>query len=82
MNTNPTEIRPTWVRMPRNGTLCPYSGMTRGSLYKLCASGAIKSAIIGNRESRRRVRLVNYDSLMAFIAAHAEPVKQETAPAA
>jgi hypothetical protein len=56
--------------------------MTRGSLYKLCASGAIKSAIIGNRESRRRVRLVNYDSLMAFIAAHAEPVKQETAPAA
>lgn len=60
-------IKPTWIRLPKNGHICPYSGMTRSYLHGLVAEGKIKSFSLKKPGQSRGVRLISYDSLMAYL---------------
>lgn len=62
-------LKPEWLRIPESVKV---SGIGRSLLYERLATGEIKSAVVKKRGAVRGIRLVNYDSLMAFIEAAVE----------
>lgn len=63
----PNYIKPEWVRLPKPGVNCPISGLCRSTLYQLCKAESIKSVVLRQRGAARGIRLLNYDSLIAFL---------------
>lgn len=82
----PTPTKPEWIRLPIKGK-CPHSGLSRSSLYALVSpseandfSPPVKSVVIRNRGAARGIRLISYDSLMAYFSSigASDPGKDET----
>ena len=70
---------PEFIRLPKTGTLCPYTGLTRSKMNELvlpCPQNdhkpPVKSVCLRQRGAVKGVRLVSFDSLITFIR------KQET----
>jgi hypothetical protein len=61
-------VKPEWLRLPDASRV---SGIGRSSLYILIKEGKIKSVCLRKRNSIRGIRLVNADSLNAFIESFA-----------
>lgn len=61
-------LRPEWIRLPKDGQTCPYSGLSRSYLANLVRQGLVPSKALRRRGAGRGVRLISYDGLMAFIA--------------
>jgi hypothetical protein len=57
-------MRPAWFRIP---DACAVSGIGRSLLYRHLTDGRIKSVCLRDRNKVRGIRLVNADSLFAFI---------------
>jgi len=57
-------LKPEWIRVPEAVRV---SGISRSSLYELIASGKIKSFSNRHRGAVRGIRLISYDSLMAYL---------------
>jgi len=57
-------LQPRWFRIP---DACTVSGIGRSLLYRHLAAGRIKSVCLRDRNKLRGVRLINADSLFAFI---------------
>jgi len=73
-NANNREAsRPEWVRIPKPRTTCPYSGLSRAHVHRLVKEGEVESMSLRKRGARTGVRLVSYDSLMAYIRSTGEP---------
>jgi hypothetical protein len=64
--------QPIWVRAPRGGGPCPWSGLSRSTLYALASEGRIRTASIRAPGSLRGVRLFHLPSIMALIEASEE----------
>jgi len=62
-------IRPEWIRLPKSGTRCPYSGLSRSAMNGLILDKEpkVKSTVLKTKGASRGVRLVNYESLMNHI---------------
>jgi len=69
-------IRPVWFRIP---DACAVSGIGRSLLYRHLTSGRIKSVCLRDRNNVRGIRLVNADSLFAFIESFAQSGEQSGA---
>jgi hypothetical protein len=68
-------VKPEWLRLPAPRERCPYTGLSRSTLNELTipgpANGAVppvKSVVLRKRGASRGIRLINYDSLMAYLA--------------
>lgn len=66
--------RPEFIRLPKNGMSCPYTGLKRSKLNELILpsefnaySPPVKSVCIRNRGQKKGVRLIAYDSLVAYL---------------
>ena len=68
IQTQSGAVKPEWIRFPKAGHLCSFSGLTRSFLYALAAEGKIKTLSLRERGKARGVRLISYDSLMAYIS--------------
>jgi len=68
--------RPEWLRVDKAASLY---GLSRSLLYELIADGSIKSANIRRRNALKGRRLVNADSLAAFVESHVEKRGSEVA---
>ena len=71
-------VKPEWIRLPLPSARCPYTGLSRTTLTELSvpceANGRkppVESKLLRKRGSLRGIRLLNYDSLMAYL--HALP---------
>jgi hypothetical protein len=81
MTTQPLEqtigkcelLRPQWFRIP---DACAVSGIGRSLLYRHLSSGRIKSVCLRERNNARGIRLVNADSLFAFIESFGSDERQ------
>ena len=69
-------VRPEWLRLPKPGHRCPVSGLCRSYLHTLVRDGKVQTVSIRERGRKTGIRLIGYDSLMAFIAKQAEPAEQ------
>ena len=79
-------LRPEFLRLPRGGTLCPVSGLTRSYLNSLILPTdanrhrpPVKSCCLRQRGAKKGVRLISYDSLMEYLRAHLETSESEAA---
>ena len=70
--------KPEWIRFPSKGK-CPYSGLSRSTLYNLVGANEsnnhrpqVKSILLRRRGGAGGVRLISYDSLMAYISGESE----------
>lgn len=68
-------IKPEWLRLPTPGTRCPFTGLSRSTLNELTIPGPanddkppVKSVVLRKRGATRGIRLINYDSLMGYLA--------------
>ncbi len=71
---NDTTTKPEFIRLPKPGTRCPFSGLSRTSLGELTIPGPandykppVKSHLLKKRGAVRGIRLVDYDSLIAYL---------------
>jgi len=70
-----TPPKPEWIRLPAPGHRCPYTGLSRSTLNELTIPGPangnkppVKSVVLRKRGAVRGIRLLNYDSLMQYLA--------------
>jgi len=77
--------RPEFLRLPKSGNLCPYSGLSRSGMNALILPTPgnnyrppVRSVSLRARGQLRAVRLVVYDSLMAYL--HSLADKQYPTP--
>jgi hypothetical protein len=66
--------RPEFIRLPKPGTLCPHTGLSRSKLNELvlpcpanCFKPPVRSISLRNRGQIKAVRLVVYDSLLEYL---------------
>lgn len=60
--------RPEFVRMPKPGSVCPWTGLGRSYLYQLANEGKIKTLSLRKTGAARGLRLVNLESVFAYLA--------------
>jgi excisionase family DNA binding protein len=62
-------VQAVWLRVPQAVNL---TGISRSKIYELLSSGAIRSASLRNPGQRHATRLIDRESLLAFIESHVE----------
>lgn len=67
-------IRPEFIRLPRAGKSCPHTSLSRTALNALIlptpSNGflpPVKSIVVRHRGNQRGIRLISYDSLLAYL---------------
>lgn len=66
--------RVEFFRLPSPGKRDPHFGLSRGWYYKAAALGQIKMVAVRHGAAARGVRLVVYESVVAYIQRAAEAV--------
>lgn len=66
-NNNQAAFRPEWIRLPKEGSTCPFSGLSRSYLADLVRRREVPSKALRRPGTVRGVRLICYEGLMAFI---------------
>ena len=64
---NPSTVQPRWLKVP---VAVRYSGINRARLYILLADGQIKSASVRSKGSSRGIRVIDRESIDAFLSAN------------
>ena len=66
--------RPEWIRLPKPGERCFYTGLSRSTLNELTIPSEVnnylppvRSAVIKKRCAVRGIRLISFDSLTEYI---------------
>ena len=59
--------RPEFIRLPRAGTVCPWTGLGRTYLFMLCKEGKVRSVSLRKEGAPRGVRLIHLTSVLEYI---------------
>ena len=59
--------RPEFLRLPRAGSKCPITGLSRTGIFLLIKAGVVKSVVLLRPGARRGTRLVNHNSLVGYL---------------
>ena len=62
-----TIIKPEFVRLPKAGSRCPLTGLSRTSLVELVEEGAVKAVKLRKRGSLRGITLLVRESLLGYL---------------
>jgi hypothetical protein len=76
------EARPCYVRLPRTGEKETFTGLGRSKLWSILQTGRVKSICLRKPGALRGARLINLDSLLAYLASmesEAPPVGNDEA---
>jgi len=62
--------QPPYVRLPKEGQRCPWSGLARSNLNSLILgpNPEVKSFVVSRNGKRRGTRLIVLESLMGYLA--------------
>lgn len=79
MNTeNQFQSRPEFIRLPKSGNRCPYTGLSRTGLNDLILPGLggtpppVRSIVLKKPRAIRGIRLIDFDSLMNYLGSPKE----------
>ena len=64
---NQAGFRPEWIRLPKEGSTCPFSGLSRSYLADLVRRREVPSKALRRPGTVRGVRLICYAGLMDYI---------------
>jgi hypothetical protein len=81
----PETPRPIYIRLPRPHDRCPHTGLSRSGMTDLCVPGKnnnfkppVKSLYLKKDPTvKRAVRLVDFQSLLDYLAGHSDAVNDE-----
>jgi len=59
--------RPEWIRLPRSGTPCGWTGLSRSTLWGILQSGKVRTVVIRRPGNLRGARLIHLESLLAYL---------------
>lgn len=62
-----SHLPPEFIRLPKPGTKCPHTGLTRTVMFKLCQDGLVASKTLRRPGCIRGTRIVSFESLMAYL---------------
>jgi hypothetical protein len=72
--SSPTRIIPEFIRLPKPGTLCPWTGLSRSKMNELVLPNQtnafkphVRSFSLRNRGQIKAVRLIVLDSLLSYL---------------
>jgi len=71
-------IQPRFIRLPKNGSRCPHTGLTRTQIYLFIKSGLVKSISLKRSGTSRGTRLIDFDSLCAAIRSFEASEQQQS----
>ena len=60
--------RPEWIRLPRTGEQCQWTGLSRSTLWQILKTGRVKTVVLRRPGTLRGARLILLDSLLCYIA--------------
>jgi len=73
------KVEPEFLRLPKPGLLCPYTGLSRSAINELILptprndfKPPVRSFCLRQRGAKTGIRLVDYKSLAGHIRAHEE----------
>jgi hypothetical protein len=76
------EIMPEFIRLPKPGLLCPYTGLSRSKMNELILPNPhnnfkppVRSICLRNRGKKKAVRLIVFESLMEYLRSFADPAQ-------
>lgn len=66
--------KPEFLRLPKSGTLCPWTGLSRSKMWQVIQSsnGKIKTVCLRRKGAVKGARLIHFDSLMNYLHSIAE----------
>lgn len=69
---------PVWIRLPKPGTMCPYTGLSRSAINGLILgpNPPVRSVSLRQRFALRGTRLIHFQSLLDYIERAAESSQQ------
>lgn len=70
---------PVWIRLPRNGSLCPWTGLSRSKLFEMLQTKDIETVSLKARKTAKRgARLIKLASLLSYLDKLASAAAGET----
>jgi hypothetical protein len=74
----PPGFRPEFIRLPKPGTLCAWTGLSRSKMWSLLETAPIKTVCLRRPGAAKGARLVHLDSLLNYLHGEAEFLTQPT----
>lgn len=71
-------IKPEFIRLPRPGTLCPWTGLSRSKMWEVLLSGKVKTVCLRRPGAAKGARLIHLESLLAYLHSLAETLTPGT----
>ena len=78
------QVQPEFIRLPKNGSHCPYTGLSRTSLNELIlpnkknhSKPQVKSFSLKKKHQLRGIRLISYSSLVDYLSTFADGGDEE-----
>ena len=69
-----SRLRPVFIRLPKSGHLCPFTGLSRTTLSRLVLPGdsndnspPVRSYSLCGQGRGRGVRLIEFESLVSYV---------------
>ena len=80
--TEHESVLPEFIRLPKVGERCGWTGLSRGSMNNLVLgeNAPVKSIVLRQEKAKRGIRLIHLKSLLAYLHRQmAEQLEGETA---
>lgn len=68
----PALIPPEFIRLPKPGTLCAHTGLSRAKMWEVLQTGKVKTVSLRRPGAAKGARLVHLASLLTYLHSQAE----------
>lgn len=65
--TTTAAVRPEWIRLPKPGTQCFYTGLSRSKVWETLQTGRVRNVCLRKDGALRGARLIHLASLLAYL---------------
>ena len=72
----PAGCRPEFIRLPKPGSLCAWTGLSRSKMWVLLETAPIKTVCLRRPGAAKGARLIHLDSLLTYLHGEAEILSQ------
>lgn len=70
--------KPEFIRLPRPGTLCPWTGLSRSKMWEVLQLGKVKTVCLRKPGAAKGARLIHLASLLDYLYGLAETLTVAT----
>lgn len=62
-----TATRPEWIRLPKPGTLCPWSGLSRNKLWEVLQTDKVRNICLRKDDATPEAMLIHLPTLLTYV---------------